>query len=232
MYPQQPSDDPNQGGRYPGGPSSGGQYPGDQSHSGQYPGAPAPGEQYPSAGQYAPGPEQYGGHPTYTPGAYGAYGSYGAHRDKMPPPAIVVRVLMFIGGACGLLFGGMMWLAAGLAASGGQAGEEMRRAMEQAGVPMSGAEAGVFLGLVGAIPFVYGVISLLLASLMGRRSTAVLWSVVIFQGLAALLLVLNIVTGAFGSIVPLIFAVVLIVPMLGESTRAYYSRPSAESPAH
>lgn len=203
MHPQQPSDDPNQGGQYPGDSSSG--------------------------GQYAPGPEQYGGYPPPVPGAPGAAPN---DPNKMPAPAIIVRVLMFIGGACGVLLGGMTWLGAALAAGGGQTGEQMRRAMEQTGVPMSGAEAGVLLGLVGAIPFVYGVISLLLASLMGRRSPAVLWSVVVFQSLAALLLVLNIVAGAFGSIVPLIFAAVMIVLMLLEGTRAYYSRPSADARAY
>lgn len=212
MHPQQPSDDPNQGG----------QYPSDRSSGGQHPGTPPAGDQYFSAGQYAPGPEGHGGHPPY------AFGTSGAARDKMPGPAIAVRVLMFIGGVCGLLLGGMTWLGAVLATGSGQAGEEMRRAMEQTGMPMSGAEAGAFLGLIGVIPFVYGVISILLASLMGRRSPAVLWSVVVFQALAGLLLLVNILSGAFAWIIPLIFAIVMIVLMLLEGTRAYYSRPQAD----
>lgn len=216
MQPQQPSDDPNQGG----------QYPSDRASGGQQPGTPPTDDQYSSAGQYAPGPESHGGHPPY------AFGASGTARAKMPGSAIAVRVLMFIGGVCGLLLGGMTWLIAGLAAGGGQAGEEVRRAMEQTGMPMSGAEAGAFLGLIGVIPFVYGVISILLASLMGRRSPAVLWSVVVFQALAALLLLVNIFSGALAGIIPLVFAIVMIVLMLLEGTRAHYSRSSEDFRAH
>lgn len=221
MHPQQPSDDPNQGGQHPGG-----QYSGDPASGYQYPGG-----QYPAAsssgGQYAPGPEQYGGQYPQSPEQYGGYpptapGAPGAGPNKMPAAAITVRVLMFIGGAFGLLFGGLMWIAAGLAASGGQVGEEMLRTLEQTGMPLSGSEAGALFAVMGAIPFVYGLISVVLASFMGRRSTVILWSVVVFQGLAALLLVLNIISGAFGSIIPLAFAILMIVLMLLENTRAYY----------
>ena len=195
MYPQQPSDDPNQGGQH-----FGGQYPG---------------------GPYPPPHEQYGGHPRPMPGAPGAGPA------KMPGAAITVRVLMFIGGACGLLLGGLVWLAAAMAVGGGPAGEEMQRAMEETGLPLSNAEAGVLFAVVGAIPFVYGVVSIALAAFMGRRSPVVLWSVVVFQALAALSLVVSLVSGGFGTIVPLIFAIVMIVLMLLESTRAYYTRPPA-----
>lgn len=225
MHPQQPSDDPNQGGQYPGGPSSGGQYPGGPPSGGQYPGGQNPAAPS-SRDQYAQGPEQYGGYPPTAPGAPGA------DPARMPGTAITVRVLMFIGGAFGLLFGGLMWLTAGMAASGGRAGEEVLRTLEQMGVPMSGAEAGTLFAVMGAIPFVYGLISVALASFMGRRSTVILWSVVVFQGLAALLLVINIISGAFGALVPLAFAILMLVLMLLESTRAYYSRPSAESRVH
>src|SRR5699024_12789585 len=63
---------------------------------------------------------------------------------------------------------------------------------------------------------------------MGRRSPAVLWSVVVFQALAGLLLLVNILSGAFAWIIPLIFAIVMIVLMPLEGTRAYYSRPQAD----
>src|SRR5699024_8189846 len=88
------------------------------------------------------------------------------------------------------------------------------------------------LGLIGVIPFVYGVISILLASLMGRRSPAVLWSVVVFQALAALLLLVNIFSGALAGSIPLVFAIVMFVLMLLEGTRAHYSRSSEDFRAH
>ncbi|OKI15963.1 hypothetical protein A6A08_10340 [Nocardiopsis sp. TSRI0078] len=145
----------------------------------------------------------------------------------MPGTAITVRVLMFVGGACGLLLGGLMWIAAVLAASGGQVGEEMRRALQDTGLSLSGSEAVTFFGLMGAIPFVYGVVSIVLASLMGRRSPVILWSVVAFQGLAALILVFNLFSGGFAAVIPLLFTIAMIVLMLLGVTRDYYSRPAA-----
>ncbi|WP_285728501.1 hypothetical protein [Nocardiopsis sp. ATB16-24] len=191
-------------------PNQGGQYPG-----GQYPGGP-----------YPPQHGQYGGHPQSVPGAPGTGPA------RMPGPVITVRVLMFIGGACGLLLGGLVWLTAAMAVSEGPAGEEMRRALEETGLPLSGAEAGALFAAVGAIPFVYGVISIVLAAFMGRRSPVVLWSVVVFQALAALSLVVSVFSGGFGSIVPLIFAIVMIVLMLLESSRAYYTKAPANPGAY
>ncbi|NYH50838.1 hypothetical protein HNR06_000427 [Nocardiopsis arvandica] len=142
----------------------------------------------------------------------------------MPGTAVTVRVLMFIGGAFGLLFGGLMWLVAAMAASGGRIGEQVRRALEDTGMAMSGAEAATFFGVMGAVPFVYGIVSIVLASLMGRRSPVILWAVVVFQALAALVLVINLFTGGFAAVIPLLFTIAMIVLMLLGSTRAYYSR--------
>jgi hypothetical protein len=202
MYPQQPSNDPNQGGQYQGGRYTEGQYPGDQYPPGQYPQDPA----------------YYGGHPGSPAGAGRG------NADGMPGTAVTVRVLMFIGGAFGLLFGGLMWLVAAMAASGGQIGEQVRRALEDTGMAMSGAEAATFFGVMGAVPFVYGIVSIVLASLMGRRSPVILWAVVVFQVLAALVLVVNLFTGGFAAVIPLLFTIAMIVLMLLGSTRAYYSR--------
>lgn len=207
MYPQQPSNDPNQGSQYFGGQHPGGQHPG-----GQYPG-----------GQYPPESAQYGGYPPPPPYVSGP-GAPGP--VKMPGAAITVRVLMFIGGVCGLLFGGLMWLAAAMAAGDSQFSEDFRSGMQDGGLPLSGADAGMFFGVLGAIPFLYGAVSITLASLMGRRSPGILWSVVAFQVLAALILLFSVVTGSFGAVIPLIFTIVMIALMLLAGTRAYYSRPT------
>ncbi|WP_150254761.1 proline-rich domain-containing protein [Nocardiopsis deserti] len=185
------------------------QQPPNGPYQGGYPQQPPNG---PYQGGYPQQPVPYGGH-------------FPSGPVRMPGAAVAVRVLMFIGGVCGLLFGGLLWLAAAMASGDSRFSEEfMQGVQEGAGFPISSTDAGLLFALVGAIPFVYGVLSTLLAALMGRRSAVVLWSVVVFQALAALTLVFNTVTGAVGSVVPLAFAVLMIVLMLLGGTRAYYTR--------
>ncbi|ASU59506.1 proline-rich domain-containing protein [Nocardiopsis dassonvillei] len=193
------------------------QQPPNGPYQGGYPQQPP---NHPYQGGYPQQPAPYGGHLPSGPFPPGPV--------RMPGAAVAVRVLMFIGGACGLLLGGLLWLAAAMASGDGRFSEEfMQGVREGAGFPVSSTEAGLLFALVGAVPFVYGALSTLLAVLMGRRSAGVLWSVVVFQGLAALFLVFNAVTGAVGSVVPLAFAVLMIVLMLLEATRAYYTRPAS-----
>lgn len=161
-----------------------------------------------------PNDPYYGGQPPYQPGP--------AAPSKMPGSAITVRVLMFIGGVIGVLFGLLFWLLAVVATGDDQISREFLAGMEEGGMPLNGGEAGLFLGVMGAIPFLYGALSILLASLMGRRSVAILWSVVVFHVLASLALLLAIVTGGFVSIIPLLFAIGMIVLMLLPVTRAFY----------
>lgn len=166
----------------------------------------------------------------YAAGAY-AYQPGPPAPTGMPGTAITVRVLMFIGGVCGLLFGALFWLAAAMASGGGQTSRDFLDGMGEAGLPLSGGEAGVFFGVMGAIPFVYGVVSIVLASIMGRRSAGVMWSIVVFQGLSALLLVLAVITGGFASIIPLFFTIGMIVLMVVPNTRAFYENKPA-APGH
>ena len=170
-------------------------------------------------------PQPPGGPYQGEPGPYPPGGPPPA--QSMPGTAITVRVLMFVGGACGLLLGLLMWGVAGLAAGGGDVGREILRGMQENGLPLTASEAGVFFGIMGLIPFVYGVLSIVLASLMGRRSAAILWTIVVFHILAALILLFSIVTGGFGAIVPLLFAIGMIVLMLLPITRAYYGLGTA-----
>lgn len=74
----------------------------------------------------------------------------------MPGAAVAVRVLMFVGGVCGLLLGGLLWLAAAMASGDGQFNEGfMQGVQDSAGFPVSSIEAGLLFALVGAVPFVY-----------------------------------------------------------------------------
>lgn len=170
-----------------------------------------------------PNDPYYGGQPPYQPGP--------AVPSKMPGSAITVRVLMFIGGVIGVLLGLLLWLLAVVATGDDQFSRDFLAGMEEGGLPLNGGEAGLFLGIMGGIPFLYGALSILLASLMGRRSVAILWSVVVFQILAALFLLFTIVTGGFASILPLLFAIGMVVLMLLPITRAFYENKPSQ-PGH
>lgn len=223
MQPHDPYNNPGQGG-YPSGPNppQGGAHP-----SGGYPpqGYGQPGG-YPPQGQpgMPPGPPPMG------PGATQPSG-------KMPGTVITVRVLQFIGGIFGLLIGGAILFSAVIIAGDQQALQEMNEILEQdAAVPVGIGSNEVIGGLVGfgAIPFVYGLVSTLLASFMGRRSGALLWGTVVFQGLSALfLLVMLVIGGAAGVLVfgiPLLFTIGMIILMVVPVSRAFYS-PASQSSA-
>ncbi|GAA1460991.1 hypothetical protein NE857_23290 [Nocardiopsis exhalans] len=193
MYPQQP----------PQGPDEGGHDPYQQDPSG-YPGQPGP---YGNPGQQ--GPPVYPGTPRQP--------------DKMPGTAITVRVLMFIGGAFGLLFGGLLLLVGlGLVADP-ETTQEVLRELQDSGLYIEAAELTALLGTMGGVMFGYGVISTALASFMGKRSAVVLWLIVVFQALASVTLMLGLVFGGIGPILPLIFTITMIVLMLVPPTRAFYT---------
>lgn len=214
MQPHDPYNNPGQGGPYPSGPNppQGGAHP-----SGGYP-PPGYGQTggYPPQGQpgMPPGPPPMG------PGATQSEG-------KMPGTAITARVFQFIGGIVGLLLGGVVLASAVFIAGDQQAIQEMNTILAQdAGVP-AGIGANEVIGVlagVGAIPFVYGLISTLLASFMGRRNGIVLWGTVVFQILSALLLVISFVFAAnVLAIVPLVFTIAIIILMVVPVSRAFYS---------
>ncbi|WP_435111214.1 hypothetical protein [Nocardiopsis synnemataformans] len=184
------------------------QQPPNGPYQGGYPQQPPNG---PYQGGYPQQPVPYGGH-------------FPSGPVRMPGAAVAVRVLMFIGGGLGLLLAGLFGVLVATVSGGGEAGEGVLAGLRDSGLPLSADQAVLGLTLIAAIPFTYGVVSVLLASLLGRRSRGVLWSVVVFQGLAALSLVLNVLTGTFGSVIPLAFAVLMLVLMVREHTRAYYTR--------
>ncbi|MCP3013474.1 hypothetical protein NGM33_09020 [Nocardiopsis dassonvillei] len=167
------------------------------------PSGPGPGQppypqqpQHPHQGGYGyPQPQGPGGHP------YGALGGPpppprfdGApgNPDTMPGAATAVRVLMFIGGPIGILFGvllgGMVLLGVGLGAAAGSSAEVSDPALTTALGLLS-----VVGGFVALIPLVYGIASTWLAAIMGRRKSGVYWGVVAFNIVASLILVAGII---------------------------------------
>jgi hypothetical protein len=110
----------------------------------------------------------------------------------MPGAATAVRVLMFIGGPIGILFGvllgGMVLLGVGLGAAAGSSAEVSDPALTMALGLLS-----VVGGFVALIPLVYGIASTWLAAIMGRRKSGVYWGVVAFNIVASLILVAGII---------------------------------------
>lgn len=201
MYPPQPPYDPNSGGQNP---YQGGQDP------------------------YQGGENPYqGGQNPYQQGPPGHPGVPEQSSDKMPGTAITVRVLMFIGGAVGILFGGLLLLMALLAGGDNEFSQGFAEGVQETGAYVDPTAVAIVMAIMGGIMFLYGIVSTALASFMGRRSAVVLWLIVVFQGLAALSLVLGVVTGGFLGLVPLLFTIGMIVLMVIPATRAYYTPPPA-----
>lgn len=203
MYPPQQPNDPNSGGQNP---YQGGHDPYQGGHD-PYQGAQNP---YQGANPYQQGPPGYPGVPEQASG-------------KMPGTAITVRVLMFIGGVVGLLFGGCLLLVAVMAGGDNEFSRGFAEGVQEAGTYVDPTEIAIVMAVMGGIMFLYGLVSTALASFMGRRSAVVLWLIVVFQGLAALSLVLGVVTGGPLGIIPLFFAIGMIVLMVIPATRAYYT---------
>lgn len=146
--------------------------------------------------------------------------------DTMPGQATTVRVLMFIGGACGillgLLFGVILLFGVGLGVS----------TASEINDPEFNTMMGVFgaLGLIMAlIPLVYGIASTWLAAVMGRRKSGVYWGVVIFNILASLFLVFGIILSLAveeppTGIIPLAFHATMTGLMFSSKVKAFYGR--------
>lgn len=185
-----------------------------------------------SGGQspYPGGQNPYtGGQNPYQQGPPGYPGVPEQPSDKMPGTAITVRVLMFIGGVVGILFGGLLLLMAVLAGGDNDFSRGFAEGIRETGTYVDPTGVVIVMAIMGGVMFLYGIVSTALASFMGRRSAVVLWLIVVFQGLAALTLVLGVVTGGFLGLVPLFFAIGMIVLMVIPATRAYYT-PSQANP--
>lgn len=170
-----------------------------------------------------------GGHNPYQQGPPGYPGGPEQPSGKMPGTAITVRVLMFIGGAVGILCGGILLLMAVAVGGDNEFGQGFAEGVRETGAYVDPTEGAILMAIMGGVMFLYGVVSTALASFMGRRSAVVLWLIVVFQALASLSLVLGVITGGFLGLVPLFFAVGMIVLMVIPDTRAYYT-PAPTNP--
>lgn len=178
---------------------------------------------------YGPSPQQpLPGQPPVPSGPQGGYGQPG----QMPPPGmplqdpntmpgtvITVRVLMFIGGGLGILGALGIGLLGLLGVGLGQATGSLAQDPDAA---MVGNIVGGLALVIALIPLTYAVVSIVLAAKMGKRSSGVFWGVIVFQGLAAALLLLNVILGEGASFVLLIFAVLMLTLMFLPASRAYY----------
>lgn len=189
--------------------------------------------QQPQQGGYGypqpPVPQGPGGHPYGAPGGpppHPHFNGAPGNPDTMPGAATTVRVLMFIGGPIGILLGlflgGVVLLGVGVGAAAGSSAE------------VSNSELTAALGILGAvggfvalIPLVYGVASTWLAAVMGRRKSGVYWSVVAFNIVALLLLVLNVIAAIStesgpGALIPFAFHATMTGLMFAPKVRAFY----------
>ena len=141
------------------------------------------------------------------------------HYDTVPGQATTVRVLMFIGGPIGIVFGLFIGFIALLGFGTGQLVE---------GLEQEGVESGAFsfmagaVGLFALIPFGYGFASTVLAALMGRRKKGIYWATVAFNIAAALVLVLFVISGDYLMLVPLAFHTTMAALMFVPRVRVFY----------
>ncbi|RKS04490.1 hypothetical protein DFP74_0048 [Nocardiopsis sp. Huas11] len=157
---------------------------------------------------------------------------YGTPDQVLPPPpppplgpgvlpgsAAAVRVLMTIGGILGLLCGAAVGAVAAIGSGTGAMAEAVG---EGSGNPEAVAELSPVLWFAALVPLAYGVVSCVLAMSMRRRRPFLYWSVITFQSVAALILLLAIFAGDTAVHIPLVFAVLMIGLMLPGRVRAYY----------
>ncbi|WP_150239268.1 hypothetical protein [Nocardiopsis quinghaiensis] len=156
---------------------------------------------------------------------------FGAHLDALRPDAplprkvALVRVLMFVGGACGLAMSALFLM--GLSVPSETMAEAMRQQADAAGEENAEFFADVdavraMMVAMAAITGVYGLLSTLLAARISRRTVGVFWGVVLFQAAAGALLLWNLFAGDFFAIVPLGFAATMVAHMFSRGARAHY----------
>lgn len=157
--------------------------------------------------------------------------NFGAHFDALSPNAplprrvALVRVLMFIGGACGLALSALFLM--GLSVPPEVMAEAMRQQADLAaeeGVEFAASAETVraMMLAMAAITGVYGLLSTFLASRIRRRTVGVFWGIVVFQAAAGALLLWNLLAGDFFAVVPLGFAATMVVQMFSREGRAHY----------
>ncbi|WP_304451759.1 hypothetical protein [Nocardiopsis sp. YSL2] len=156
---------------------------------------------------------------------------FGARFDALSPDAplprrvATVRMLMLVGGACGLALS--LVFVMGLSVSDEVMADMLRQQSELAAeenveLAITPEMMRAMMGTLAVVTGVYGLLSTFLASRIRSRTLGAYWGVVLFQGAAAALLTWNMVTGDILAAVPLGFAVYMIVAMLSREGRAHY----------
>ncbi|KOX12116.1 hypothetical protein ADL05_22230 [Nocardiopsis sp. NRRL B-16309] len=143
----------------------------------------------------------------------------------LPRKVATVRMLMFVGGFCGLALS--LLFVMGLSVSTEDMAEVLRQqselaAEENVDLAISPEMMRSMMGMLALVTGVYGLLSTFLASRIRRRTLGAYWGVVAFQGAAGALLAWNMFTGDLLAAVPLGFAVYMLVAMLSREGRAYY----------
>ncbi|GAB2492843.1 hypothetical protein [Nocardiopsis aegyptia] len=156
---------------------------------------------------------------------------FGAPFDALRPDAplprkvATVRMLMFVGGFCGLTLS--MLFVMGLSVSAEDMAEVLRQqselaAEENVDLAVTPEMMRSMMGTLAVVTGVYGLLSTFLASRLRRRTLGAYWGVVVFQGAAGALLTWNMLTGDILAAVPLGFAVYMVIAMLSREGRAHY----------
>lgn len=154
-------------------------------------------------------PDQY----PPTPPAQGPY--------RPPGTVTAVRVLLVIGAAVGLLLGLLMAAAVVMLPMAADM-PEAQRVFERQGVDPDTVLGTVVIGLAESL--VYGAFALVLALVIGRRSTPVFWAAVLFFALAAVYSAgsMVLVGELFANAVALLFNAAALVLLSLPASRAHY----------
>ncbi len=154
-------------------------------------------------------PDQYPPTPP-VPGSY-----------RPPGTVTAVRVLLVIGAVVGLLLGLLMAVAVVMLPMAADM-PEAQRVFERQGVDPDTVLGTVVIGLAESL--VYGAIALVLALVIGRRSTPVFWAAVVFFALAAVYSVgsMVLVGELFANAVSLLFNAAALVLLSLPASRAHY----------
>ncbi|PSK96266.1 hypothetical protein CLV63_112149 [Murinocardiopsis flavida] len=162
------------------------------------------------------GNQPYGQH-GYAQQGYGGYGQqpYGYPMER-PGTVLAVRILTFIAAVVALLFAALFGAAFAIP----EVQDGLAAGAADAGLPAGTGIVivAVALGFFGG----YGIISLILGSIGGKRSSGVWWFQILFQGLMLALELLSFVTGGFGAIVFIVYTGVIVLLLSMSSTREWY----------
>ncbi|MDA2803307.1 hypothetical protein [Nocardiopsis suaedae] len=158
---------------------------------------------------------------------------YAPAAPQEPPPlpgtVTAVRVLMFLGGLLGVLFGlGVAVLFGAILGVDPREVEDLSEAQETALQVLAEegidpAAMAVVLGLAIGIPLATGIVSMFLSAVAGRRSRLWLWSIVAFQTFLALGWAVNLLALNLFAVVPLVLCIVKIALITGSRARRFYA---------